>query len=49
LLAKSFRANFADESKSHEFNRSLGFKALKEVRFFVDRFHLSNHKDVSSY
>ncbi|CAF3280764.1 unnamed protein product [Rotaria socialis] len=45
LLAKSVRANFADESRSNEFNNNIGFKALKEVRFFVDRFHLSNHKD----
>lgn len=49
LLAKSFRANFADESKSNEFSNSIGFRALKEVQFFVDRFHLSNHKDVSNY
>ncbi|CAF3463751.1 unnamed protein product [Rotaria socialis] len=45
LLAKSVRANFVDESRSNEFNNNIGFRALKEVRFFVDRFHLSNHKD----
>lgn len=49
LLAKSFQSNFADESKLNEFNKSIGFRALKEVRFFVDRFHLSNHKDVRHY
>ena len=34
LLAKSVRANFADESKSNDFSNSPGFKALKEIRFF---------------
>ncbi|CAF5017808.1 unnamed protein product, partial [Rotaria sp. Silwood1] len=45
LLAKSVRGTFADGSISNEHNNSPGVKALTEVRFFVDRFHLSNHKD----
>ncbi|CAF3868483.1 unnamed protein product, partial [Rotaria sp. Silwood1] len=49
LLAKSVRGTFADGSISNEHNNSPGVKALTEVRFFVDRFHLSNHKDVSNY
>lgn len=49
LLAKSVRANFNDESKTNEFNDIIGLKALNEVRFFVDRFHLSNHKEVKNY
>lgn len=27
----------------------LDQRLLKEIRFFVDRFHLSNHKDVGNY
>ncbi len=49
LLAKFIRSNFQDELKSNEYNNNIGLNMLKKVRFFVDRFHLSNHKDVSNY
>ena len=49
LLAKYVRSNFEDESKRNEYNNTVGLKILKEVRFFVDRFHLTNHIDVILY
>ncbi|CAF1674728.1 unnamed protein product [Adineta ricciae] len=45
LLAKSVRATLANESVSNKCNTYPGIKALTEIRFFVDRFHLSNHRD----
>ncbi|CAF4674457.1 unnamed protein product [Rotaria socialis] len=49
LLAKYVRSNFDNESKRNEFNNTIGMKILKEVRFFVDRFHLTNHVDKYSH
>ncbi len=49
LLAKFVRTNFQNESKSNESNETIGLETLKEIRFFVDRFHLSNHKGVGNY
>lgn len=47
LLIKYLRSNYQDESKSNEVLRTNGLRLLhEEVRFFVDRFHLVNHKEV---
>ncbi|CAF1508000.1 unnamed protein product [Adineta steineri] len=53
LLAKFILNNFKDESKSNESvnnnNNNTGLNILKTARFFIDRFHLTNHKDVRDY
>ena len=49
LLAKFVRTNFQDKTTSDDSNETTGLKALRQVRFFVDRFHLSNHKEVDNY
>jgi hypothetical protein len=46
LLAKSVQANFGKELQLNQFKDNPGVQALQELKFFVDRFHLSNHKDV---
>ncbi|CAF3850826.1 unnamed protein product [Adineta steineri] len=52
LLAKFILNNFKDESKPNESinnnNNNTGLNILKTARFFIDRFHLTNHKDVNS-
>lgn len=49
LLAKFVRSNFENESKRNQYNNTMGLQMLKQVRFFVDRFHLTNHIDVIIY
>jgi len=49
FLAKFILRNFQDESQTNELNDSISLKALGEVRFFVDRCHLSNHTEVRNY
>lgn len=46
LLAKYVRSNFENEFQRNQNNNTVGLKTVKEIRFFVDRFHLKNHVDV---
>ena len=45
LLAKFIQTNLQGKVELIGINEGVGLTALKQARFFVDRFHLSNHKE----
>lgn len=47
LLIKFLRSNYECLSRANQMTRTDGLNILyRQVRFFVDRFHLTNHKEV---
>ena len=47
LLVKYLRSNYENETAKRTMIRTNGLRILYEqVRFFVDRFHLTNHREV---
>lgn len=48
LLIKFLRSSYENQTTESEMVKTSQIKLLyEEVKFFVDRFHLVNHRDVS--